>query len=247
MTQDEKLLRVKEIIENSKYMVCLFGMRVSAQCGCTSMLSSQKAYEIESRYGKSPEELFSAVFYNTRTSQFYEFYKKEIISRRGKMNDGLRALKFLEDEGILKSVVTRDIYSLPKRAGCRNVLEIHGSIYHNICPRCGKTYPLKYVQEAKEVPLCQKCGTAIRPRVFLHGEMIDNALMTRAVDEIMRADTLLLLGASMRSSLAVTFARYFTGKKMILINDEDHYADEKADIVIDGKAMDVMGKLGFSY
>lgn len=245
MTQDKKLIRVKEIIENSSYMVCLLGMRVSAQCGCTNILSSRDAYEIESRYGQSPEELLSAVFYNTRISQFYEFYKNEILSRRGKMNDGLRALKHLEDMGILKTIVTRDIYSLPKRAGCRNVLEIHGSIYCNSCLRCGKSYPLKAMQEAKDVPVCPQCGTAIRPHVFLRGEMIDNALMTKAVDEIMRADTLLLLGATMHSNIATTFARYFSGKKMILINDEDHYADDKADIVIDGKAMDVMGKIGF--
>lgn len=39
MSQEEKLLRAKEIIENSRYLVCLLGMRVSSQCGCTNWRS----------------------------------------------------------------------------------------------------------------------------------------------------------------------------------------------------------------
>ncbi len=36
MSQEEKLLRAKKVIENSRYLVCLLGMRVSSQCGCTN-------------------------------------------------------------------------------------------------------------------------------------------------------------------------------------------------------------------
>lgn len=75
MTREEKLQRASQIIKESKYLVCLLGMRVSYQSGCTNIGEPEDAYDIESRYGYSPEELFSAAFYNTRPSQFYEFYK----------------------------------------------------------------------------------------------------------------------------------------------------------------------------
>lgn len=65
--------------------------------------------------GCSPEEMFSAEFYNTRVTQFYDFYKREILSKRGRINEGMKTLKRLEDRGILQAVITRDIYSLPKR------------------------------------------------------------------------------------------------------------------------------------
>ena len=144
--------------------------------------------------------------------------------------------------GILKSIVTRDIYSLPKRAGCKNVLEIHGSIYRNICTRCRKKYPLKALQERERsgLPYCEKCGSIIRPEIYLKGEMIDNRLLTKAVDEVSNADVLLMLGCSMRSDLGSMFTKYFKGEKIILMNDQDHFADGKADLVIDGKAMDLM-------
>ncbi len=67
--------------------------------------------------------MFSAEFYNTRVTQFYDFYKREILSKRGRINEGMKTLKRLEDRGILQAVITRDIYSLPKRAGCKKVLE----------------------------------------------------------------------------------------------------------------------------
>ena len=88
MSQEEKLLRAKKVIENSRYLVCLLGMRVSSQCGCTNWRSDQDAYDIETRYGCSPEEMFSAEFYNTRVTQFYDFYKREILSKRGRINEG---------------------------------------------------------------------------------------------------------------------------------------------------------------
>ena len=237
MTREEKLQRASQIIKESKYLVCLLGMRVSYQSGCTNIGEPEDAYDIESRYGYSPEELFSAAFYNTRPSQFYEFYKNEVLSKRGRINEGLKLLGQLEEMGILKSIVTRDIYSLPKRAGCKNVLEIHGSIYRNICPRCRKKYPLKALQERER---SEKCGSIIRPEIYLKGEMIDNRLLTKAVDEVSSADVLLMLGCSMRSELGSMFTKYFKGEKIILMNDQDHFADGKADLVIDGKAMDLM-------
>jgi len=44
----------------------------------------------------------------------------------------------------------------------------------------------------------------------------------------------------MRSDLGSMFTKYFKGEKIILMNDQDHFADGKADLVIDGKAMDLM-------
>ena len=221
MTREEKLQRASQIIKESKYLVCLLGMRVSYQSGCTNIGEPEDAYDIESRYGYSPEELFSAAFYNTRPSQFYEFYKNEVLSKRGRINEGLKLLGQLEEMGILKSIVTRDIYSLPKRAGCKNVLEIQE-------------------RERSGLPYCEKCGSIIRPEIYLKGEMIDNRLLTKAVDEVSNADVLLMLGCSMRSDLGSMFTKYFRGKKIILMNDQDHFADGKADLVIDGKAMDLM-------
>ena len=240
---EERLILLKKMLLESDYLVILKGIGVSMECGCSSYRRSKYAYEIEEKYGRSPEEIFSAGFYNTRVREFFEFYKNDLISSLGEINDGLKTLKKLEDMGVLKMIITRDIFSLAHRAGCKNVIELHGSVYHNECPHCRRKYPLEYIRDSKGVPRCENCGTTIRPQIVLAGEMVNNALSTKAADEVSKADTLLLLGCDMSSVLAESFLRYFTGKRVILIHNREHYADSKADLVIHGKSMDILAQL----
>ena len=240
---EERLILLKKMLLESDYLVILKGIGVSMECGCTSYRRSKYAYEIEEKYGRSPEEIFSAGLYNTRVREFFEFYKNDLISSLGEINDGLKTLKKLEDMGVLKMIITRDIFSLAHRAGCKNVIELHGSVYHNECPHCRRKYPLEYIRDSKGVPRCENCGTTIRPQIVLAGEMVNNALSTKAADEVSKADTLLLLGCDMSSVLAESFLRYFTGKRVILIHNREHYADSKADLVIHGKSMDILAQL----
>lgn len=156
---EERLILLKKMLLESDYLVILKGIGVSMECGCTSYRRSKYAYEIEEKYGRSPEEIFSAGFYNTRVREFFEFYKNDLISSLGEINDGLKTLKKLEDMGVLKMIITRDIFSLAHRAGCKNVIELHGSVYHNECPHCRRKYPLEYIRDSKGVPRCENCGT----------------------------------------------------------------------------------------
>lgn len=236
----EKIQWLKRIIDRSQYMVSLMGVRISSQCGCTNYRDEEDSYDIEAKYGYSPDEIFSASFYNVRPAQFYEFYKNDMISNLGTVGEGLKGLKKLEDQGKLKCIITRDFFSLAKRAGCQNVYELHGSVFQNKCPHCGRNYPIEYIQNAKGVPKCEKCGVMIRPGVSMVGEMVDNALLTRAATEVQKADTLLVMGCGLKSSLVNTFIKDFSGDKLILLNDVESFADRKADLVIYGKPMDIL-------
>lgn len=240
----EKLGYLRAAIERSCYIVCLMGVHVSAQCGCTNYRDEHDAYEIEAKYGHSPEEMFNTSFYNTRVQQFYEFYKNDMINVEGEVNDGLCTLAHLEQQGKLRCIITRDIFSLPRRAGCKNVYELHGSIFRNQCPHCDRGYSLDYIKKSQGVPRCETCGTVIRPGVSLIGDMVDNGLISRAAEEVQKADTLLVAGCNLRSALASTFLRYFDGKELVLLNNEEHFADRKADLVMYGKPMDILKDLG---
>lgn len=241
---EEKIENVKAIIKDSHYLVCLKGRGLSAFCGCVNYMNPLDAYEVEARYGYSPEEILSAGFYNTRCSQFYEFYRKEMIANLGHVPEGLKTLARLEEQGILKYIITRDIYGLATRAGCKNVLEIHGNVYQNRCPHCQKKYSIEDIRKVQGVPKCQVCGSVIRPGICLSGEMVDNVLVTKATEEVDKADVLLILGCQMNAYLPTTFLRYFNGSKVILINPEEHYMDYQADITLYGNPMDILAKLG---
>lgn len=235
---------LRNVINRSSYMVCLFGVGIGSQCGCTNYRDEADSYDIEEKYGYSPDEMFNVTFFNTRVDQFYEFYKKDMINNLGEVGNGLDSLKRLEDSGKLKSIITRDIFSLPKRAGCKNVYELHGSVYRNFCPHCGREYPVEYIQNSRGVPRCEKCGVVIRPGVSMVGEIVDNGLISRAAEEVKKADTLLVLGCHLKASLTNTFLRYFEGSELVLINSRKHFADTAADLVIHGNPMDILKDLG---
>lgn len=243
-TMETKMYWLKKMITESSYLVCLMGKSVSAECGCTSYYNDSQAYAVEAAYGYSPEEMFSANFLTNRAETFYDYYRNCMISNLGEPGEGLLVLRRLEELGLLKAIITREVFSLARRAHCENVVEVHGSIYENFCPRCKREYPMEYVRDTVGVPKCMHCGIAIRPRVALMGEMVDNQKITRASQEVARADTLLILGCTMREPLVETFISYFEGSHVILINDEEDVGNFRADLIIKGKSMDILANLG---
>lgn len=74
--------------------------------------------------------------------------------------------------------------------------------------------------------------------------MVDNALISRAAEEVRKADTLLVIGCNLKASLTNTFLRYFEGDELVLINKDEHFADNIADLVIHGNPMDILKDLG---
>lgn len=243
MDNAQKIEKVKQIIENSQYLVCLCEKGMLEETGYKDLEYSDTAYDVEEQYGHATEEIFNSAFYATRKEQFFHFYRNEILCANVNPNKGYEALKVLEDRGRLKTIITTGIYSLPQRVGCQNVIELHGNINRNECPHCHKKYSVEFMRNAQKVPVCTECGTVVRPGVFLYGEMLDNAVMTQAMQETEKADVLLVCGSSFNGLTCSNCVRYFKGEKIILINRENNYADKKADIVIYGEVSEVLSQL----
>lgn len=222
---------LKRMIENSRHLVCLEGIHISENCGCMNYRGEKDTYCIESKYGYSPEEMFHASFFNTRPTQFYRFYRQEMLNHPGTPNSCLRSLAALENKGILKGVITRELYSLANRAGCQNVIELHGNVYTYHCPRCGKSYGIEDILSSDLLPLCDNCQAVIRPGVAMIGDMLNNHVLSRAAALISHADVLLIIGCHMRSILIEMSLHYFQGSDIILIHEEPHYADSLANHV----------------
>lgn len=233
---------IREIIQKSNYLVCLMGRGVSSISGA-NFYRDDFEYEVEEKYGASIEEMFTTAFYNNRPRKFFEFYREEILKKRGEPNECHRTLARMEADGKLKAIVTRGILGLSRRGGCNNVLAAHGTIYDNICPRCGRKYEMEFIRDTKPLPICESCGAIVRPQIALMGDMLDNKIITRAADEIEKADVLLILGANLNSRLCENCVKYYTGNKLIVMKEQPHYSDVKADYVWNGNLMDAIPQL----
>ena len=235
---------ILQILRESRYTVVLSGSGLMAESGYPLLRDGGESYDIEDKYGYSFEEIFSSGFYSARKELFFRFYKEVILKAvdipPGK---GFQMLKKLQDYGLADSIITRRIAGLEDRAGCRNVVNMKGTVFDNVCPSCGRHYPVEYIRDSKNVPLCEECLVAIRPQVCLFGEMIDNGIMTKAAEEVEKADVLLVLGASLNSPLCSQLLQYYTGTNLILVTGSEHYTDQRADFVLYGRCDDFLERL----
>ena len=76
-----------------------------------------------------------------------------------------------------------------------------GSTLRNYCTRCGKFFPVQFIEAAAGVgdgvPRCDACGGIVKPDVVLYEEGLDEETMENAVRAISRADTLIVGGTSL--------------------------------------------------
>lgn len=241
---DDQIIRLQKILDNSRYTVALCGSGMMEEGGFIGVKKQDKAYEIEEKYGYCSEELYTSAFYNTRPELFFSFYRNEMLNYAPQLTASGPAMARLEKNGRLHCIITSNIYDIPKRGGCKNVINLHGTIYENQCPRCKKNYPLEYIKNSKRiVPLCEKCNIPVRPLVSLFGEMVDSQRMTKTTLEISKADTLLLLGTTLSSEVFSHYVKYFTGQWLIVIHSKKHFKDNTANMVILDHPMNVLEKL----
>lgn len=227
---------IVQILKNSRYTVVLSGTGLMAESGYPLLRDGEESYEIEEEYGYSFEEIFSSGFYSARKDLFFRFYK-EVILKAAELppGEGFQALKALQDRGLINSIITRRIAGLEDRAGCTNVINMKGTVADNVCPSCGRHYPVEYMRQSRGVPLCEECLVAVHPQVCLFGEMIDNGVMTKAAEEVEKADVLIVLGANLNTPLCSQLLQYYTGSSLILVSETEHYSDQRADIIIHGR------------
>ena len=135
----------------------------------------------------------------------------------------------------------KDIDGLHQKAGSKNVLEIHGTVYKYHCFSCGREFPTESVKDCKgKIPKCESCGGIIKPDVVLYEEPLDEKILTRAIKAISKADLLIIGGTSLAVYPAAGLIRYFCGENIVLINRSETPYDSRAGLIFREKIGEVM-------
>ena len=225
---------LEEILQNCHAMVFFGGAGVSTESGIPDFRSVDGLYHQKFRY--PPEEMLSHTFFERHTAEFYDFYRQKLIVHGAKPNAAHLRLAELEREGKCAAVVTQNIDGLHQAAGSKNVFELHGSTLRNYCTRCGKFYPVSFIEEAGKtgdgVPRCTDCGGSVKPDVVLYEEGLDEATMEGAVKAIRAADVLIVGGTSLAVYPAAGLLRYFRGDTLVVINKQPTPADGMANLLL---------------
>ena len=220
----------KSWIKESKYLVFFGGAGVSTQSGIPDFRSQNGLFN-----DKNAEDIVSNSFFYKHTKEFFEFYKTKMVYLDAKPNDAHKILAKWEKEKKLKSIITQNIDGLHKMAGSSNVIELHGSIHRNYCINCNKSYNLNQIMKNKEIPYCDDCGNIIKPDVVLYEEALDYTNIIRCINEIEKADTIIVAGTSLNVYPAVSFLTAYRGRRLIIVNSTKTNGDDYADLIIHDK------------
>ncbi len=235
-----KLEKLQEIIDKANNIVFFGGAGVSTESGIPDFRSKDGLYHMKYKY--PPEEILSHSFFMDNPEEFYKFYKDKMNSLNVKPNISHEFLAKLEKAGKLRAIITQNIDGLHTKAGSKNVLELHGTIYKNHCIKCNKEYSAEYVFNSEGVPYCE-CGGIIKPDVVLYEEALNDFTVMQAINYIKQADVLIVAGTSLTVYPASGLIRYFRGKHLVIINRDTTDYDNMAELVIHEKLGDVFGKL----
>lgn len=229
---DEKWKQLKKWIDESDNIVFFGGAGVSTESGIPDFRSENGIFQAINEYGVRPEVILSHTFFMQNPEVFFKYYKKTLLYPDAKPNDCHKALAKLEEMGKLKAVITQNIDDLHQRAGSKNVLELHGTLYKNYCMKCGKTFDLDYVTADEGITRCDACGGIVRPDVVLYEEGLDQETIYQSVDFISKADLLIVGGTSLNVYPAAGLLNYYRGSKLVLVNKSATSYDNKAALVI---------------
>ena len=240
MNNQEKIELLNKYIKESNNIVFFGGAGVSTESGIKDFRSKDGLYNQKYKY--PPEQILSHTFFLNNTSEFYKFYQDKMNCLNAKPNICHKYLTKLEQIGKLKAIITQNIDDLHQKAGSKNVLELHGTIYENYCLSCHKPYPADKIFNEKKIPTCT-CGNLIKPNIVLYEEPLNEEIIEKSIDYISNCDLLIVAGTSLTVYPAASFIKFFKGKHLVIINKEITPMDNIANLVINDNIATVFKNL----
>lgn len=190
--------RLAELVRAAERVVVLTGAGISVPSGIPDFRSPGTG--LWERV--DPMEVAHIDVFRRDPERFWSFYGERFQKlSHVRPNPAHQVLAALEHRGLLRAVITQNIDGLHTRAGTRELIEVHGTIAHSSCPRCGTRYPLDEVRlrlaaDPRGVPRCD-CGAALKPDVVLFGEYLPLAAFARAEALAAEAELMLCIGSSL--------------------------------------------------
>jgi NAD-dependent deacetylase len=146
------------------------------------------------------------------------------------------------------TLITQNVDGLHERAGTRNVVRFHGSLWELACWKGCARSPSRWLDETVPIselpPRCPHCRGLARPGVVWFGEPIDRSVLEASLAAL-DCDVCLVVGTSglvyPAAGLADEARR--RGAFTVEINPEPTEATDRFDLSIQGPAEEVLDRL----
>jgi len=206
---------------NKKKLVVLTGAGISAESGIKTfrdnngLWENHDVMEVASPEGWAKDPHLVLEFYNQRRKQLLEC----------KPNEGHLGLADLEDLYDVE-IVTQNVDDLHEQAGSSKVLHLHGELKK---VRSTQDETLVYKLDGWELKWGDTCekGAQLRPHIVWFGEAVP--AMEMAIDKVIQADYLAVIGTSLNVYPAAGLLNYVTDGTPIFIIDPNEPAYSPAE------------------
>lgn len=136
------------------------------------------------------------------------------------------------------TVITQNVDELHRRAGSRNLIELHGSIFRVRCIRDQKLRPA--LDPFVDLPPRCECGSLLRPDVVWFGEPLPERALAEAAERVSEADLLLIVGTSGLVYPAAGLAGVLRHGVSVEINLQSTPLSASCDFVLTASACDTV-------
>ena len=237
--------RLAELLSENRPALVLTGAGVSTESGIPDFRSPTGIWA-----QFDPLEYASLDAFRRDPEKVWTFYAPRFaMLREAKPNAAHRALAELEQLGFVRAVVTQNIDLLHRRAGSREVLEVHGSIATATCLACGVAHPLDdvvaLIAAGDGAPRCPRCEAVLKPDVVFFGELLPASVIDRAFELARAAPLCLVVGSALEvypvADLPLETLR--AGGKLAIVNRGPTALDGRATLRVEGSAAEVLSEV----
>jgi len=181
----------REWLRQARSVAVLTGAGVSAESGVPTFRGSDGLWKRHRAESLATPEAFAR-----DPKLVWEWYdwRRSVLSGV-KPNPGHYALAQLEQCTPNFTLITQNVDGLHELAGSRNVLRVHGSIWHLRCLKCGRESEDRRTPLPELPPYCV-CGGMLRPGVVWFGESLPKDVWNAAEAAARSCDLLLVIGTS---------------------------------------------------
>ena len=234
---DNVYQEIAKLMVDLKSCVALSGAGISAESGIPTFRSKGGLWE---KY--DPMVYASIEAFREDPSKYWTIRGEFIRNYHTyQPNKAHLALAELEKIGIVHHVITQNIDGLHKKAGSKNVTEIHGSLRETYCLQCAKEFIAPHVPDGMP-PYCE-CGGVLKPNTVLFGEQLPKDALETAYHESATCKLMLVIGTSavVQPAASLPALAQQKGAKIVEVNIEPAFTG--ADFFIEEKAGSALAEL----
>jgi len=227
----ERVTALGQVLERGE-LVVLTGAGVSTDSGIP-------AYRDEEGHWKQSAPMQFRDFTGSELSR-RRYWARSMVGwarmARAEPNQAHRALREMEQRGLLRLLITQNVDGLHSAAGSENVIDLHGRIDRVVCLACKTLSPRVELQarlvadnpeflehafvtradgdaelnadyERFRLSACSECGGVLKPDVVFFGENVPVSRVQQAMTALEGAQALLIAGSSLMVFSGFRFAR----------------------------------------